>query len=258
MPRWWRLDGGASLRALVAAVLLAAMLTPSAAYAAEPPAVCVEGLAREASIDRPHFVDAANDTATATGPLDLRAVWISQRDVPAWFETWKHYGLLSFEGGFKFSRYPRAYRANIAVASIPPVPFTATYVVEFDTNRGPHFVAAERMPTEPAATHNPWRFQWGMVEADGTLTYKGWSTGEVDGDVIGIDLVGWYQSWNEDYSENSIAISRVRSTIPLGTDYDAVYDDVPMPAPHLVSSDEGTAQQSCKAVLWAEGERPDA
>lgn len=246
------------MRSVVAAVLIATMLTPSAAHAAEPPAQCAEGLAREASIDLPHFVDAASDTATATGPLDLRAVWISQRDVPAWLETSSYFTLLTGNITFRFTRYFRAYRANIAVASIPPVPFTATYVVELETNRGPHFVSAERRPVPDGTPEVPvWRFAWGHVEADGTLTYKGWSTGEVDGHVIGIDLVGWYQTWNEDYSENAISISRVRATVPVGTDYGGAYDDIPVPDPHLVSADEGTAQQSCKAVLWAEGEKPD-
>lgn len=239
------------------AVLIATIAMPEVAVALEPPEACLEGPAREASLQRPHFVDPPEDATTARAPLDLRAVWISQRQVPAWFETSGHVSLLSYEGNAKISQYPRAYRANIQVADIPSLPFTATYVVELATNEGPRFVSAERMPV-PGGTPVPaWRFDWGVVEPDGSLTYKGWSTGEVTGNTIGVDLVGFFQTWNEDYSENSVSITRVRSTVPVGTDYDALYDDVPWPDPVLVTADEGGAEQACKAVLWAQGEEPN-
>lgn len=221
------------------------------------PATCVEGLAAEASRERPHVVDPAGDGAVdaVVSGMDVTAVWVSEEEKPPWIELEDDVAIpLAMTSRYVIAAVERSFAANIVVQDLREMPPATQLVVAVEHSDGTRHFAAERLPL------GDWKFSYGELgssPAGSHYVERGPTSGTVDLDSgrVMIDFVGAFQvppDWGGDYS---ITVEYVGTFLPLGSHTNLAVtprDMAPRSGLAAIEMDGGANSTSCMVWLSAE------
>lgn len=222
-------------KALLTALLVISLTTPSFASPSAEEATCQSGPAADASIDRPHLVDPLGDVnrpqASALpggdGAYDIVRAWVSQVDAPP-------------------PNQPATFNVNVAVARLAEHPVNAIFYIDYS---GTEWVSAK------ALLDGNWEFRWGVqpaiVPVIGAVRQ---SRGEVPGQVdpatgiISIQLPARLPAPRLDGREITLDRLFVRSGSALAAPLSIGDGGVPEV---LLTTDTTSNAETCTVVLYS-------